>query len=158
MMRMCLMVLLFSLIACKENPKANNPKNTKPLTELDWLLGKWKNENTGELELWSKKQDSFFGGMMVEVNENDKAVIKEVLSLEGRKDGIFYIAKINGKTRARKVEFKMSNTNFTKPTFSNLDNEFPQHISYMKIGANKIKVELEGTGASSSSFYYIRDI
>jgi hypothetical protein len=128
------------------------------LTELDWMLGKWKHEITGELELWSKKENSFFGGMMVKVNEDEKAVIQEVLSLEGRKDGIYFSSKGSGTSNNTKLEFKMSNNNFDAPKFTSLTESFPKHISYMKVGKDKIKVALEGPNGDLRSFYYIREI
>jgi len=159
-MRIGLFVVLMSFIACSsKNTTAIAPKKTndQELGELDWMLGKWKREDTGELELWSKKENSFFGGMMVKLTGEQKAVIKEVLSLEGRGDGIYFSSKDQGSRSIRRAEYKMSNENFTAPTFTNPYDGFPKHISYMKIGSDKIKVELEG-GGQETSFYYVREM
>jgi hypothetical protein len=156
-MRISLFVILFVLVSCKEEVKVSQIKNTISLSELDWMLGKWKREETGELELWSEKESSYFGGMVVQVNDANKAVIKEVLSLEGREDGIYYGAKVDGQNNGRKIDFKMSNENFEAPKFSNENHDFPKHISYMKIGNDKIKVELSGTDGEPVTFYYVRE-
>ncbi len=158
-LRSCLLLCFIIICGCQSTSerKINNYNNGQVLTELGWMLGKWKREDTGELELWSKRKDSFYGGMMVELNDQETAVIKEVLSLEGRKDGIYYGAKVKGRNNDRKVEFKMSNQNFDNPKFSNESHDYPQHISYMKIGTDKIKVELEGNG-NDKSFYYVREM
>ena len=157
-LRLCLFFFIVSCFACKESKEIVKKENQVKLTELDWMLGKWKREDTGELELWSKREDSFYGGMMVKLNDQDKAVIQEVLSLEGREDGIYFGAKVNGQNNDQKVIFKMSNNNFNAPKFSNLDHDYPNHISYMKIGNDKIKVEIGGINGMDKSFYYIREM
>lgn len=163
-LRLCLLFFVTSFFACKESgelvaTKAESKNsNQLKLTELDWMLGKWKRENTDELELWSKREDSFYGGMMVKLKNDEKAVIQEVLSLEGKEDGIYYAAKVNGQNNGQKVLFKMSNSNFNAPKFSNMQHDFPNHISYMKIGKNKIKVEIAGNNGNDQSFYYHREM
>lgn len=158
-MRMCLFAVLLCFTACKEKQQESKTNGDLViLDELDWILGKWQREDTQELEMWSKKETSFYGGIVANINENEKAVIKEVLSLEGRKEGIYYSAKVSGQNNGKKVEFKMSNNNFDSPKFSNEKHDYPQHISYMKIGSDKIKVEISGDGRESQSFYYIRQM
>lgn len=159
-MRISLVLVLVSFLACnKKYTTAVGPKKTdnQELTELDWMLGKWKREDTGQLALWSKKENSFFGGMMVKLTGEKRAVIQEVRSLEGRHDGIYYSSKDKGTRHINRSEYKMSNTNFQAPKFTNPEGGFPKNISYMKIGNDKIKVELEGEGRETS-FYYIREM
>ena len=160
MLRIGLFVVFVSFLACNKSTNsaaAPSKTNDQELNELDWMLGKWKREDTGELELWSKKESSFFGGMMVKLTGEQKAVIQEVLSLEGRKDGIYFSSKDKDSRNIRRVEYKMSNQNFKAPKFTNPVDGFPKHISYMKIGSDKIKVEMEG-GGQETSYYYIREI
>jgi hypothetical protein len=160
-LRIGLVVVMMCFMACaSETETSENPKDSAvmDLTELDWMIGKWKNEDSGELELWSKKEDSFFGGMMVKLNENQKAVIQEVLSLEGRSDGIYFSTKGGGTRKNAKIEFKMSNSNFDAPKFTSPTESNPKHISYMKVGSDKIKVDLQGPNGDVTSFYYIREI
>ena len=95
---------------------------------------------------------------MVELNEKDKAVIQEVLSLEGREDGIYFSSKGSGSRNNLKVEFKMSNSNFEAPRFTSPTESFPKHVCYMKLGDDKIKVALIGPNGDETSFYYIREI
>lgn len=95
---------------------------------------------------------------MVTVNEEEKAVIQEVLSLEGRKDGIYFSSKPKGQNNSRRIEYKMMNANFDAPKFTNRDKDFPQQISYMRVGSNKIKVEEQGTSGQERSYYYVREI
>ncbi|GLR18093.1 hypothetical protein GCM10007940_27080 [Portibacter lacus] len=140
-----------------ETPKKTTNQGTE-LSELDWMLGKWKREDTGELALWSKKENSYFGGMKVTLNNKEQAVIQGVLALEGRKDGIFFSTKEKGQRNANRVEYKMSNTNFDAPKFTNPNQSYPKHISYMKIGNDKIKVEETGVGGKGTSYYFVREI
>ncbi len=162
-MRLGFLIFLLSLCSCKEPSKTTvkseeQKKVGKELNGLNWMLGKWKREDTGELALWSKKEDTFFGGMMVTLNEEEKAVIQEVLSLEGRKDGIYFSSKERGQTNRRKAEYKMSNKDFDAPKFTNQNTDYPTHISYMRIGKNKIKVEEMGQSGQGNSYYFIREM
>ncbi len=162
-MRLGLLLVLLSLLGCSEkasvakNPKEKSNLQTK-LSDLNWMLGKWKREDTGELALWSKREDSYFGGMMVTVNEKEKAVIQEVLALEGRQDGIYFSSKEKGQTNNRRNEFKMSNSNFDAPQFTNSNTGALHQISYMRIGSDKIKVEEMESGGGENSYYFVREI
>lgn len=160
-LRIGLVVALISLMACSSETKTTKPaENSKlsKLNELEWMLGKWKNEDSGELELWSKKEDVYFGGMRVKLNEDQKAVIQEVLSLEGRSDGIYFSMKGGTKRNTSKIEFKMSNKNFDAPKFTSPTESNPKEISYMKVGSDKIKVSLIGPNGEAEAFYYSREI
>ena len=159
-MRISLLALVFLIVSCGAEGKKDMAKKSeaRSISELEWMLGKWIREDNGQIEMWSKKEDSFFGGILVEVDEEGKTEIKEVLSLEGNADGVFYGAKVQGQNNNKKVVFKMSNTNFDTPKFSNESHDFPNHISYMKIGKDKIKVEVTGSGGEGSTFYYVREM
>lgn len=160
-LRLGLFVFLLSIVACneKQNEIATPKKKTKlerELDQLNWMLGKWKREDTGELALWSKKENSYFGGMMVKINEKEKAVIQEVLSLEGRRDGIYFCSKNKGQSNSRKIEYLMTNENFDAPTFTNTS--LNRQISYERIGPDKIKVAEEGTSNTGNAYYYVREM
>jgi hypothetical protein len=150
---LCLVFLIF--LACKGNDSSDFGTG---LQDLEWMIGKWQKEDSNVYEMWSKKEHHFYGGLVVTTDSLEKSEIKEVLSLESRKDGVFLNAKVIGQNRERKVEFKMSNTNFKAPKFSNELHDYPNHINYMKIGTDKIKVEISGNNGNSNFYYYNRKI
>lgn len=157
-MRISLLLMVLLFLACSnEAPKEKVVERTQSLEKLSWIIGKWRKEDTNKLELWSEKGESYYGGMVVELNDQDKAVIKEVISLEGREDGFYYGAKVNGQNSGRKIDFKMSNLDFESPVFTNESHDFPKAIKYIKVGSDRIKVELSGTGGEPVTFYYVRE-
>ena len=122
------------------------PAPTGPLAPLAWLNGCWAGEvNKREFrEYWHPLR----GGMMVGVGHNalpERTVSYEHLRLEGKPDGVFYVAAPAGQ---KEVPFKLTDTRREGPdeifVFTNGANPFPTSISYRRATGGWLYVEVAG--------------
>ena len=116
-----------------------------PLAGLDWMLGSWTGEQNGVLkqEHWITSGGDAMFGVAPDVNDR-KTTFFEYLRIEGRPEGIFYLASPKG--RYPPTEFKM----IEAPTpdrphavFENPDHDFPQRITYWRDGQT-LHARIEG--------------
>jgi hypothetical protein len=130
----------------KEAPSFAAPPATGPLAPLAWLHGCWAGSvNKRDFrETWLPLR----GNMMVGVGHNalgEKTVSYELIRLESRDDGVFYVATPSGQ---RETPFKLSQTRREGPdeifTFSNTANPFPQVINYRRATDGWLYVEVLG--------------
>ena len=135
--------------ATKEAPKAAPPTPTGPHAPLAWLNGCWAgNVNQRDFrEYWHPLR----GGMLVGVGHNalrDRTVSYELLRLEAKPDGVYYIAAPKDQ---KEVTFKLTDTRKDGPdeifTFTNGANPFPQIISYRRATGGWLYVEVAGKQA-----------
>lgn len=98
------------------------------LEDVAWLAGHWLREEGGV-----RSEEAWFapgGGLMLGMNREVRAPGKasfEYLRLEGRKDGLVYVASPGGKGA---TEFTLADLGEGFVEFENPQNDFPQHIRY----------------------------
>jgi Domain of unknown function (DUF6265) len=117
-----------------------------PLAQFAWLAGCWKGAvNQREFrEVWLPAR----GNLMVGVGHNalpTRTVSYELLKIEPRADGVFYVATPSGQ---KEVPFKLTNFSRDGPDelflFTNASNPFPQQILYRRGTGGWLYVEVAG--------------
>jgi len=128
-----------------KDAKADAPPSG-PLAQFAWLAGCWKGAvNQREFrEVWLPAR----GDLMVGVGHNalpNRTVSYELLKLEPRPDGVFYVATPSGQ---KEVPFKLTASTKEGPDelflFTNASNPFPQQILYRRGTGGWLYVEVAG--------------
>ena len=129
-------VILFYACSAKSG---NNIENS------EWLAGTWENKTPegSVYETWSKSKDNEYAGKSYMVNEKD-TVIFETIRLVQEQDGLFYIPAVKDENNGLPVRFAGKTISETQLVFENLQHDFPQIITYTKIGADSLVAEISG--------------
>ncbi|MBX9671098.1 MAG: hypothetical protein K2X93_26145 [Candidatus Obscuribacterales bacterium] len=98
------------------------------LSDLSWMVGQWqcKADSAEFEEHWMRASGDSMIGMGREVKDG-KLAFHEYLRLEGRDDGIYYIAQPFGKIV---TEYKLTKATPSVMLFENPDHDFPKKIEY----------------------------
>lgn len=126
-------------------PTSQQTKPVPSLSKLNWLQGKWNNpiENGMIGETWSVISDAHYNGHGWVVIGTD-TVSEERIDLLATDSGIFYIPVVNAQNNGQPVVFKGTALSDTLLVFENPTHDFPQRISYRRMGADSITAEISG--------------
>ena len=122
------------------------------------MIGEWKLEDKPVIEKWSYV-DGLFKGSVFVISGADKVITEEIRIIEND-DGIFYEANVEDQNQGEPVLFKLILSEENKIIFENKDHDFPQRITYVLIGNNKLIATIEGIvneGSKSITFNYSRN-
>lgn len=127
---------------------AYQPKNFE-ISDLDWLVGKWKRERTQSpiFEEWTKTDSGFVGKSYVNIENEPK--ITETLEINQQNGETFYIPMVLNQNEGKPVPFKMLGKFEDRFIFLNPKHDFPQKIVYRKIGTDSVKVSIAGPSGDS---------
>lgn len=164
--------LLFAVIltfsSCKEKIKApeidlseEKVKITNELDQLDWILGKWSNENeeSQSYEVWQRTNDSVFSASSITVVEGD-TVFVESMVLEQKNGEVTLKATTEGQNKGATVGFRFVGTNDGEFIFENKQHDFPQRIIYTNPVKDSIHAWIVGISEGEFTkvdFYFKRD-
>ncbi|HUF27488.1 MAG TPA: DUF6265 family protein [Gemmatimonadaceae bacterium] len=115
-----------------------------PMDRLRWLAGCWELQR-GErvtLEMWMPPA----GGLMLGASRTVVAGAvreTELLRIEGRPDGLVYIAVPSGQRETVFTAAAVTDSGFT---VANPTHDFPQRIIYRRRGADSLIARIEGPG------------
>lgn len=118
---------------------------TSGIEKAKWLIGTWENKTQrGSIyETWSKENDNEYSGKSYIVKEKD-TIIFENIRLVQEQDGLFYIPTVNNQNDALPVRFESKTISETQLIFENKEHDFPQIISYTRIGTDSLVAEISG--------------
>jgi Domain of unknown function (DUF6265) len=121
-----------------------NDKYSK-IEKANWFIGDWENtSDEGSFrEIWTKKNDSVFSGLSIVVIEQD-TVFYENVSLEQKKDSVFYNVSVKGQNKDQAVSFYLTSYDNDKLVFENPNHDYPSKITYSKINKDSIVAEIFG--------------
>jgi hypothetical protein len=139
-----------SLAARKELPPLS-------VQELSWLSGSWVLEKGPRRieEHWTEAAENAIIGMSRTV-VGGRVVAFEYLRVEGREEGIYYVAMPNGKTA---TSFKLVKQDGQSATIENLQHDFPKRILYRKNADGSLTARIEGDGREKEKpqeFHFVR--
>lgn len=127
--------------------RAEEPKTATALTieSVAFMAGTWEyvDGSMAIEERWSPVA----GGTMLGTGRTvsgDKTVFFEFLRIEGRADGVFYVAQPKG--RHPGTEFKLVRAGEREAVFENLAHDFPKRIIYRKEADGGLTARVEGDG------------
>ncbi len=116
------------------------------INKANWLIGTWENKTQrGSIyETWSKTNDNEFSGISYIVKDQD-TIIFENIRLVQERGTLFYIPVVKSQNEGLPVRFAIKTILETKLIFENTKHEFPQIISYTRIGADSLVAVISGT-------------
>ncbi len=156
MQRLLLVLLLTS--AAAGSGQTRNESHAQPLSQLTWLIGKWKNETAmwTSYETWARVSARTFEGEGLTVEHGD-TTLAEFLRIEQFGDEVFYTSKLNDKPYP--VPFKLVELTANRAVFEHPEHDFPQRIIYTRTSDQAFQARIEGEyeGATrSADFKFFR--
>ena len=116
------------------------------IKDAEWLIGTWENSTTrGSIyETWSKTNVKMFSGKSYAIKEKDTLVF-ETIQLVWEQNSLYYIPTVKNQNGGLPVRFASKKISDTQLVFENLQHDFPQVISYSKMGSDSLVAEILGT-------------
>lgn len=155
--------LLSCFISCKKEAEATEQAKIKTYQQLEqasWFLGEWANRSPeGELtERWKKVNDSVYHGESYFVIAGKDTVFAETVSLEEANGKLAYVVTVPNQNDAKPVRFEMTTANDSVIIFENPKHDFPNKITYNKIGNDSLVAEISGVkeGKPSAELFALK--
>jgi hypothetical protein len=140
-----LLVISCNSVSVKEN-KINESKSVlSKIKQMDWIIGNWENiTKDGSLyEIWTKTNDTIYSGRSFMIAYND-TVFSESISLELRKNELFYIPTVSDQNNTQPINFKFISIENNEIIFENKEHDFPQRIIYKNPESDSLYARVEG--------------
>ncbi|MGV3630345.1 MAG: DUF6265 family protein [Bacteroidota bacterium] len=146
--RFYLLPALIAAFASCSQPGEQKTAEQKEYTELQkasWFLGNWENNfpEGRATESWTQANDSTYTGSSFVVIGKD-TVSSETIRLEERTGKLLYIPTVSDQNKGKEVVFTMTSSSSKKLVFENPGHDFPQKITYTKIGKDSLVAEISG--------------
>ena len=113
--------------------------------KMEWLSGRWENENNGMrmIETWKRENGK---GFLVNgyTMEGADTVFSEIINVTSKQGSIIYTVTISEQNNGEPVTFKLTENTGNKVVFENPEHDFPRKIIYQKHKADSIQVQIEG--------------
>lgn len=145
------LLILFAALSCKNDNVNSAIRNEKNFTfdeikKASWLIGTWQNtSNDGTLtEKWNKLNDSVLIGNTNLIAGND-TLFSENIRLFERNKKLYYTPIVSDQNDGKAVSFVLTKTSKNELIFENPRHDFPQKISYKRIGSASLIAVVSGT-------------
>lgn len=111
-----------------------------------WLVGTWENKTPrgSVFETWNKVNDNELSGKSYVLKEKD-TIVFETIRLVKEESGLFYIPVVKNQNEGMPVRFSATTMSANQLVFENQQHDFPQVISYTKVGSDSLVAEISGT-------------
>lgn len=134
--------------------------STSQLSQLQWLLGTWGNQNGEEImeERWKIENDSTLAGFAYTKVAQD-TVFAETLKIQQLGEAILLTVVAYSQNDDAPVRFKLITLEDDTIIFENKGHDFPQRIAYTTPQKDSIHAWIEGTvdgELQKIDFYYNR--
>ncbi len=136
----CFIAILSFIILCAWATKQEND-----IKKAEWLIGTWENKTPkGSIyETWSKIDNNELSGKSYIVKEMD-TIIFETIRLVEEQDEMFYIPIVKNQNDGLPIRFASKSISESQLVFENMQHDFPQFISYIKITSDSLVAEISG--------------
>ncbi len=113
---------------------------------LHWLVGSWQRETPrGTIyESWLAQGDLELLGKSFTVRPGGDTVLFETIQLVQRQDSVWYIPTVANQNAGFPVSFVLTSDQDDMWVFENRRHDFPQVISYRRIGHDSLVAEISG--------------
>lgn len=140
-------IILFSAVTVFLFSCSNSHKNDK-IKAAEWLLGQWKNTSAeGVLnETWSKPNDSTLVAGSFFIKEKDTLHFENIRLIENEGE-LVYETTIKGQNNDKAILFPLLSEKENEFVFENLQNDYPQKITYKREAKNSITISISGIQA-----------
>ncbi len=140
--KITLLATLFGFLAfCSCQSRQNND-----IENANWLIGTWENKTQrGSIyETWRQINYNEFSGKSYRVEGQD-TIFFETIRLIQEQDSLFYLPMVKGQNNGLPVRFTIKTILENKLIFENTKHEFPQFITYTRIGTDSLVAVISGT-------------
>ncbi|MCW3123006.1 MAG: putative lipoprotein [Flavipsychrobacter sp.] len=143
------------IVCCLAAAACNNAVNNKTtsnekvvsgnIANAAWLVGKWQKAiDSGVItETWSKKDDSTYTGTGYFIKGGD-TLFSENIVLEQKGTNMYYIPTVKGQNNDKPIPFTLTSMSDKVMVFENPAHDFPQKISYTRVGDDSLLAEVSG--------------
>ena len=133
---------LLSAAVCALLLPGSSSAQNRAIADQQWLVGCWERARpTGRMvESWSAPVDGIMAGMSTSVRDTTRRVL-ERLRLFYRGDTLVYEAS---PARQPMNEFRSTKISAEELIFEDPEHDFPQKITYRRIGADSLFARVEG--------------
>ncbi|HRH03861.1 MAG TPA: DUF6265 family protein [Bacteroidia bacterium] len=120
-------------------------QQTHLLQKANWLMGTWesKTKQGSIFEVWMPYNETEYRGKSYMLNKNDTVVFEHIQLIE-ENNMLFYIPTVTKQNKGLPVRFALKSSADSILLFENATHDFPQLISYQKIGADSLYAEISG--------------
>lgn len=159
----CLTALVILLFAASREARGQvtDEYSLSDIRLANWLIGTWENKTEkGNLyESWRQQDEHLFFGRSYFVEASD-TVILETIRLAQLKNGLYYLPTVKNQNGGKGITFKASKIGTDSLVFNNLTHDFPQKISYYRLGQDSLKAEISGyrNGKQETRFFPMKRI
>ena len=137
----CLLSLLLVVAACQKNSTIEKDQ----IKKADWLIGNWQSKTDFGIlsENWKKVNDSTFKAESLFIKDKD-TLHEENIILQQKAEILTYITTIKGQNSDKPIHFQLKEDTENELIFENLQNDYPQKITYKKGTNNSLITEISG--------------
>ena len=121
---------------------------------FDWLVGIWiiSNPNGKVVESWSSLKNDVFQGESYFVKTDGEKIPQETMQIKKKNELWYYIPSVKNQNEGKPISFKMIFMGKTEFISENPVHDFPQRISYRRIG-DELFATIEGQREGEYSKY-----
>lgn len=135
-------LFLTALMILPMHRSLNAQADSDSLNALSWLAGCWEGGSgiRKTFEQWMKPE----GGTMIGMSRTvvgEKTREYEFIVIREQEDGIYYIASPSGQ---KGTSFRLMRVDDHEAIFENPEHDFPQRISYRRVGDDSLHARIEG--------------
>jgi len=132
-----LTVLLVLLPACASSNVSDR---------ASWLVGEWENQTPrGSIyEEWTRIGDREMAGRSY-MQQGSETVVLESIRLVQEGNTIYYVPTVSDQNDGEPVRFELTRASKSELVFENPEHDFPQVISYTRLGADSLMAQIAGT-------------
>jgi hypothetical protein len=120
-------------------------KNADHIRKMEWLVGTWEQKTSkgSVYETWKKAERNELRGSSYMI-KNEDTIVFETIRLVQNKGNLFYVPVVKDQNGGAPIRFEGKKISDTQLVFENKMHDFPQVISYTKIGGDSLKAEISG--------------
>lgn len=110
-----------------------------------WLIGTWeqKTDKGPVYESWQRISNVELSGKSFMTKDKD-TIILETIRLTQEQNGLYYIPTVKNQNTGLPVRFVLKSLSDKQMVFENPRHDFPQIISYSRIGTDSLIAEISG--------------
>ncbi|MDF2932622.1 MAG: hypothetical protein K0R36_1953 [Chryseobacterium sp.] len=133
-----MMVFIWVCYSCSTVP-------SNYIRKAQWLAGRWENRTSRGIvyESWKKSGKNELSGRSYSIKGSDTLILETIRIFEER-GRLFYIPTVKDQNGGSPVRFEAISVSSIRLIFENRFHDFPQVISYQKIGRDSLEAEISG--------------
>lgn len=145
--QICVLTFLLLMNACN---------NQRTLSQVDFLIGKWKVEGKERYERWIKTENKLIGEAFKISNGEEK--VSEIIEIIIQNNQIVYTPTVFDQNEGKGIPFELKSSADNVFSFENSAHDFPKKIQYEILSATELFVSVLGDNEKGFSYKLIKQI